>query len=49
VAGIEAAVGAAVVVLGVPPASPKFPLLGLLAVSLIVRRRHLRSIGLVRP
>lgn len=49
VAVIEVAVGATVVVLGIPPASPTFALLGLLAVSLLVRRRGLRSIGLVRP
>lgn len=49
VAGLEVAVGAGVVLLGVPSASPTFALLGLLAVSLLLRREGPSSLGLVRP
>lgn len=48
VAAVEVSVGATVVFLDIPPASPTFALLALLVLSLVVRRRGLRSLGLVR-
>lgn len=48
VAVAEVAAAVVVVLLDVPPTAT-FPLLGLVALSLTVRRRGLRSIGLERP